>query len=74
METTREEHLLWCKNRAMEYAERGDFTQAVASMCSDLGKHEETRGHSGIQLGTMGLMAGLYNSRDSVSRWIMGFN
>jgi hypothetical protein len=33
---TREEHLAWAKTRALEYANRGDLVNAVASMGSDL--------------------------------------
>jgi hypothetical protein len=40
-ETTRDEHMRWCKTRALEYVERGDGAQALASMTSDLGKHPE---------------------------------
>ena len=50
---TRTEHLDWCKERALEYVEVGDFPQAMASMVSDLSKHEETVGHVGIELGMM---------------------
>jgi len=28
---TREEHLEWCKERALEYADRGELADAVAS-------------------------------------------
>ena len=45
MAETRDEHLAWCKQRALEYADRGDTTNAVASMMSDLGKHPETENH-----------------------------
>ncbi len=38
----REQHLAWCKGRALQYLDRGDYGQAIASMGSDLGKHEET--------------------------------
>jgi hypothetical protein len=39
---TRAEHLAWCKQRAIEYVDRGDVPMALASMLSDLTKHEET--------------------------------
>lgn len=38
----RAEHLEWCKQRAREYLASGDWANAIASMCSDLGKHPET--------------------------------
>ncbi len=40
---TRAEHMRWCKQRALEYLPN-DPAQAVTSMLSDLGKHEDTRG------------------------------
>lgn len=43
---TRQEHMNWCKQRALEYLKPGPYfspTDAIASMLSDLRKHEETR-------------------------------
>jgi len=40
----RAEHLQWCKDRALEYADAGDGASAIASLRSDLGKHEDTAG------------------------------
>lgn len=42
-EISREEHLAWCKKRAIEFAEGGDHSQAMASFSSDINKHEGTR-------------------------------
>jgi hypothetical protein len=71
---TRAEHLAWCKRRALEYLDRGDRTNAFASMMSDLGKHEETDGHAGIQLGTMMLFSGLLGTTQEMRKFIEGFN
>jgi hypothetical protein len=71
---TRQEHLQWCKERALEYVEAGDPTNALASMGSDLGKHPETRGHAGIQLGMMLLMAGQLSTPNEMRKFIEGFN
>lgn len=38
----RKDYMQWCKKRAHDYLARGDVKSAVASMCSDLGKHPET--------------------------------
>lgn len=73
-ETTRAEHLQWCKDRALEYADVGDLLNAFASMVSDLGKHRETAGHVGIKLGTMEFMGGFLNTPDRMRHWIEGFN
>jgi hypothetical protein len=37
------EHLAWCVERAMEYANRGEMVSAWASFASDVCKHEGTR-------------------------------
>ena len=41
---TREEHLEWAKARALAYMDRGDPADALASILSDLSKHDETAG------------------------------
>jgi hypothetical protein len=38
------EHFAWARQRAMEYVEIGDGPTAMASLVSDLGKHEGTAG------------------------------
>lgn len=48
MTMTRQEHLDWCKQRALECLQPGPYfsiDDAMASMASDLGKHDETRHH-----------------------------
>ena len=71
---TRAEHLAWCKRRALEYVEAGDIQQAFTSMASDLGKHDETAGHSAIQLGMMMLMGGHLSTATEMRKFINGFN
>lgn len=71
---TRAEHLAACKERALEYADRGDFSGAMASMGSDLSKHPETREHSGMELMMMLAMGGHMNSTGEVRKFIEGFN
>lgn len=71
---TRAEHLNWCKQRALEYVDTGDLAQAWASMASDLGKHEETAGHSAIQVGTMMMFNGQLSSGPEMQKFIEGFN
>lgn len=39
---TRDEHLQWCKDRAVEYVDRGELSMALASFTSDVRKHEDT--------------------------------
>ncbi len=71
---TRAEHLVWCKKRALEYCDAGNVTDAFSSMCSDLGKHDETRGHIGMELGMRLMMIGDLNTADKMRKFIEGFN
>lgn len=74
MSMTREQHLDWCKKRAIQELDAGDISGAYASMASDLSKHPETDGHAAIQLGMMMLMSGHLSSPDDMRRFIDGFN
>lgn len=71
---TRQEHLNWCKQRALEYIDKGDTQNAWASMASDLMKHPETEKHAAIQLGMMLLMGGHLGTADKMREFINGFN
>ena len=70
----REEHLKWCKDRAMEYVKHGDLQNAVTSMLSDMGKHEDTRDHPALQLMAMLMSTGHLENRKEVEDFILGFN
>lgn len=70
---TREEHMDWAKKRAILIAFKGLVREAWASFLSDLSKHEETRGHSAIELGAMLLEAGHLNSHIEMAKFIEGF-
>jgi hypothetical protein len=70
--TSRQEHLAWCKTRALEYVDEGDLVNAVTSMSSDMGKHPETGvNHSLVQLGMFYV---IQHDEAGVRRWIEGFN
>lgn len=68
---TREEHLEFCKTRALEYVERGQLANAVASMGSDLKNHPETR--AAPELIFLGIMKASEGDRQGVINWIKGF-
>lgn len=70
---TRAEHMDWCKGRAREYLERGDATNAIASMASDLNKHDETR-QLGATAGFLALAAGMEGTVEAARRFVEGFN
>jgi len=70
----RAEHLQWCKDRAIEYVNDGETTQAYASFVSDMSKHSETMNHPGLVLGAALLFGGHLDSRLEMEKWIHGFN
>lgn len=73
---TGREHLDWCVERAMEYAEQGDWPNAWASFISDVRKHPATADISGHPLLGMAMASGLYNNprdfRQFISGWAVG--
>ena len=71
---TREEHLAWCKTRALEYVDSGNLQDAFTSMCSDLTKHPETESTVGIELGMLQLMGGQLGTAAQMRHFIEGFN
>jgi hypothetical protein len=71
---TRKEHLAACKERALEYVERGELANALQSMWQDLRLHPETANHSGIRLGSTLLVQGHLNTPDEVRRHITSFH
>ena len=70
----REQHLHWCKKRAIEYALNGDIKNALASFTSDMLKHEETQSHIGLNILTTMMMAGHLDTPPKVIEFIEGFN
>jgi hypothetical protein len=70
----REEHLEWCKKRALQYVEADDVVQAIMSMLSDLDKHPETESHAGKTLGIMLLSSGQLKTKEETRKFIEGFN
>lgn len=73
---TRQEHLDWCKARAMAYIDAGNTEQAFASFASDVRKHPETAEIWGTigMLGMPLLAAGFLNSPEEMRKHINGYN
>jgi hypothetical protein len=71
---TRDEHIAWCKNRALEYLTLSDPASAFASMVNDLNNHPETKNHPGIKMGTMLLINGHLSTLHEMRRFIEGFH
>jgi hypothetical protein len=70
---TRDEHLAWCKRRALEYVDTGDLTHAVASMASDLKAHPDTDNPALNGLVMIGMMYVTDGDKAAAQRWINGF-
>lgn len=69
----RAEHLALAKARALEYLASGDLTGALASMISDLGKHEETKAlAAGAQNTMRGCLVEPDRRTEIVRAWIEG--
>lgn len=71
---TRLEHLAWCKQRALEYLDRGDLPNALASMLSDMRKHPENAGAVHGILPMVGMLAVQQRDRLKLRDFIEGFN
>lgn len=71
---SREEHLQWCKDRALEYVKLGQMQDAFVSFGSDMNKHPETSDHSALSLGTQLFVAGHLSTAHEMEKWIVGFN
>ena len=69
---TRDEHLEWCKERARYYLDQGDAANAIASMGSDLMKHEELKNISASMM-PIGLFYAMQKDLDEARRWVEGF-
>ena len=72
---TRTEHLQWAKDRALEYADRGDVANAMASLGSDLRKHPDTAASAAIVVDLMMPLAmiGDFERPGELRKFIEGF-
>lgn len=78
---TREEHIKWCKERAIaefDYYARTEpgsaLKNGITSMMSDINKHPETKSETLQQLCLMQLMTKPYMNRQEFVTFINGFN
>jgi hypothetical protein len=69
---TRDEHLKFCKDRALEYLKSRDVVNAISSMMSDLEKHPETQNLNGT-LASLGMMYAMNRDVEGARRFIEGF-
>lgn len=75
-EKTREEHIKWCKERAISEARfySKDPKQGIISMMSDLSKHPETNSEALKSLCMMEMMMRPNITLQGVINFINGFN
>jgi hypothetical protein len=72
---TRDEHLNWCKERALQILESGDIPGAFASMASDLGKWNGGALYDDVDLSFLRMDAILFcKTAEQMRHWIEGFN
>lgn len=69
-----DEHLKWCKQRALEILDKGDLIGALTSMTSDMRKHPGTARNAGVELGMMLQINGHLGTDAKMREWIEGFN
>lgn len=70
----RAEHLQWAKDRANACVDKGNITDALASMRSDLEKQPDLERHSGIGLGIIMVVNGHLSTAQEMRDFINGFN
>lgn len=70
---TRDEHMAWCKKRALAYLPH-DPMQAITSMLSDIRKHPETKSDilAGLTINLM--MIGALSTSEQARHHIEGFH
>jgi hypothetical protein len=71
---TRQEHLDWCKKRALEYSKNGDYHGAFDSLVADLGQHKETQAHPGIMNGLTLMGQGALLNKSAMDKYINDLN
>lgn len=73
---TRDEHLAWCKQRALEYVDAGNLEEAFTSFLSDVSTHPETQGiqKTAGMLGLPLLLGGHLNTPQKMREHIEGYN
>lgn len=69
---TAAEHFDWAVGRAMEYVEMGDAADAMASLVSDLGKHEGTSSILSQDLRGLFMMEVMIGGATGARRFIEG--
>ena len=70
----RNEHLFWCKKRALEYVDKGELQEAFLSMTSDMSKHDQTKTHAALDTMRSMYFGRLLETPEEMRKFIEGFN
>jgi hypothetical protein len=70
---TREDHLAWCKKRALACVERGELEEALFSMGKDLQAHPAFQGMTLSTMFLLGINYVAQGDAPAMRRWIEGF-
>ena len=74
---SRDEHLIWAKQRALVSVDRGDFTHAVTGLRADLAEHPLTKGVMSSDQALRGFKAAvdaaLGRGSQALTKWIEDF-
>ena len=68
------DHLTWCKQRALEILDAGNIHGAYTSMISDMGNHPDTKDHDALMLGMQLMVNGHLNTDPKMRKFIEDFN
>ena len=70
---SREEHVAWSKERALEYLEQDDIQSAITSMLFNMSQHPETKQIVNPTLTSAGMQYVTNHDRTGARRFIEGF-
>lgn len=73
MAESAKQHLAWAAERALEYFDRGDKKEAIASFLSDVGKHSGTAWIQGEGMFLLLLDMEYDRGRIAFERFMLGF-
>lgn len=70
---SRKDHLEWCKKRAKEAMQGGNYAAGWASFVQDMAEHPETRDHVFLATGNQLVFGGKITSVSEMEKHIDGY-
>jgi hypothetical protein len=70
---TRDNHLAWAKERALEYVVKDDLDEAFASLANDMSRHPQLRTHPQLILGARLWIEGHFGTPETMRAFIESF-